>query len=70
MAHGFGDVPERDGELRRIGSNTGRLVDGECPADPYTGIPRMSAIPVSIERAAAAPGYPETGLAGKPGDAA
>jgi anaerobic selenocysteine-containing dehydrogenase len=51
MAHGFGDVPERDGELLAIGSNTGRLVDGEHSADPYTGIPRMSAIPVSIRRA-------------------
>jgi anaerobic selenocysteine-containing dehydrogenase len=50
MAHGFGDAPERDGELFRIGSNTGRLVDGEREADPYTGIPRMSAVPVSIQR--------------------
>jgi anaerobic selenocysteine-containing dehydrogenase len=50
MAHGFGDAPERDGELWRIGSNTGRLVDGERGADPYTGIPRMSAVPVSIQR--------------------
>ena len=50
MAHGFGDAPERDGELRWIGSNTGRLVDGEREADPYTGIPRMSAVPVSIQR--------------------
>lgn len=49
MAHCFGDAPERDGELRAIGSNTGRLVDTERDYDPYTGIPRMSAIPVSIE---------------------
>src|SRR5262249_60950016 len=26
MAHARGDAPERDGELRRIGSTTGRLV--------------------------------------------
>ncbi|MDJ0852670.1 MAG: molybdopterin-dependent oxidoreductase [Myxococcota bacterium] len=51
MAHCFGDAPERDGELRRIGSNTGRLVDNERDFDPYTGIPRMSAIPVSVSRA-------------------
>ena len=50
MAHGFGDGPSRDGELRTIGSTTSRLVDGENHYDPYTGIPRMSAIPVSIER--------------------
>ena len=51
MSHAFGDVPARDGEFRAIGSTTGRLVDGEREFDPWTGIPRMSAIPVSIERA-------------------
>jgi anaerobic selenocysteine-containing dehydrogenase len=55
MAHCFGDGPARDGELRRIGSSTGRLVDNERDCDPYTGIPRMSAIPVSIEREDALP---------------
>jgi anaerobic selenocysteine-containing dehydrogenase len=50
MAHCFGDGPARDGELRQIGSTTGRLIDNERECDPYTGIPRMSAIPVSIER--------------------
>lgn len=50
MSHCFGDAPERDGEFRAIGSNTGRLVDTTVHYDPYTGIPRMSAIPVSIER--------------------
>jgi anaerobic selenocysteine-containing dehydrogenase len=51
MSHAFGDVPARDGEFRKIGSTTGRLVDTEREFDPWTGIPRMSAIPVSIERA-------------------
>lgn len=51
MSHAFGDAPDRDREYREIGSTTGRLVDGEREFDPYTGIPRMSAIPVSIERA-------------------
>jgi anaerobic selenocysteine-containing dehydrogenase len=50
MAHGFGDGPERDGELLRIGSNTGRLISSDREVDPYTGMPRMSALPVSIER--------------------
>jgi anaerobic selenocysteine-containing dehydrogenase len=50
MAHCFGDAPERDGELRRIGSNTGRLVSVERDYDPYSGIPRMSGIPVAVER--------------------
>jgi len=50
MAHGFGDAPERDGEHAEIGSPTNRLVDCTRDYDPITGIPRMSAIPVSIER--------------------
>ena len=50
MAHAFGDTPERDAELREIGSNTGRLISVERDFDPYTGIPRMSAIPVTVER--------------------
>ncbi len=48
MAHCFGDAPEHDERVREIGSNTGRLVDNERDFDPHTGIPRMSAIPVSI----------------------
>ncbi|MBW2270347.1 MAG: molybdopterin-dependent oxidoreductase [Deltaproteobacteria bacterium] len=55
MAHGFGAGPSRDGELLRIGSHTGRLIDTESDYDPYTGIPRMSAVPVSIERLEALP---------------
>ena len=43
--------PPRHGELRSIGSCTGRLVASARDYDPYTGIPRMSAIPVSVERA-------------------
>jgi anaerobic selenocysteine-containing dehydrogenase len=48
MAHCFGDVPGGDGAPREVGSNTGRLVNNEREFDPYTGIPRMSAIPVSV----------------------
>jgi anaerobic selenocysteine-containing dehydrogenase len=51
MSHCFGDAPERDTEHREIGSTTGRLVATERDYDPITGIPRMSAIPVSITRA-------------------
>ena len=52
MAHCYGDAPAHDGAVRDIGSNTGRLIDNESHFDPHTGIPRMSAIPVAIERAA------------------
>ena len=48
MPHAFGDAPERDPELRAIGSNTGRLTPVDRAYDPYSGIPRMSAIPVHV----------------------
>jgi len=49
MAHCFGDSPEHDSKVREIGSNTGRLINNEVEFDPHSGIPRMSAIPVSVE---------------------
>ncbi|MEZ4332288.1 MAG: molybdopterin-dependent oxidoreductase [Myxococcota bacterium] len=51
MAHGYGDGPETDDRIRELGSSTGRLVDNLRDFDPHTGIPRMSAIAVSIRRA-------------------
>ena len=62
MAHAHGDAPERDGEVRSIGSTTGRLVSTERDFEPISGIPRQSAIPVTVrpltptELAALAPG--------------
>jgi anaerobic selenocysteine-containing dehydrogenase len=52
MTHAFGGLPtpEDDARFREIGSNTGRLVCVEEQYDPITGIPRMGAIPVSVER--------------------
>ena len=52
MPHSFGDLPthENDLKIRELGSNPGRLSSVDRDFDPYTGIPRMSAIPVSIER--------------------
>lgn len=50
MAHSFGDVPKYDGEVRTIGSNTGRLSDVAATGDPISGIPWMSAIPVNVRR--------------------
>lgn len=48
MAHAHGDVPERDGELREIGSNTGRLVSTARDFEAVSGMPRQSAIPVRV----------------------
>jgi anaerobic selenocysteine-containing dehydrogenase len=61
LAHCYGEGPDGDDEqrgateraeqIRALGSSTGRLVDNLRDFDPYTGIPRMSAIPVSLRRA-------------------
>ena len=50
MAHCFGDAPDQEADPRRHGSSTGRLIDNTRHFDPYTGIPRMSAIPVAVRR--------------------
>jgi anaerobic selenocysteine-containing dehydrogenase len=51
MSHAFGDAPEHDGEVRTIGSNTGRLLDVTANFDPVTGQPWMSAVPVNVRKA-------------------
>jgi anaerobic selenocysteine-containing dehydrogenase len=48
MAHSFGDVPKHDGDVRLIGSNTGRLSDVASTGAPISGLPWMSAIPVNV----------------------
>jgi anaerobic selenocysteine-containing dehydrogenase len=52
MAHSFGDAPEHDARVREIGGNTGRLVSVDRDYDPHSGMPRMSAIPVNVQRVA------------------
>lgn len=51
MSHCFGSDPDRERSVFEKGSNIGRLTSVEREYDPYTGIPRMSAIPVRVERA-------------------
>ena len=51
MSHAFGDLPDAD-DVGEVGSNTGRLTSVERDYDPFSGLPRMSNIPVRIERAA------------------
>ena len=48
MAHGWGDLPERDDEVAEIGSCVGRLIDTTRDYDPISGIHRQSAIPVNV----------------------
>jgi len=48
MTHCFGSTPERDEEIVTLGSNTGRLISVDRDFDPYSGLPRMSAIPIRV----------------------
>jgi anaerobic selenocysteine-containing dehydrogenase len=51
MSHCWGSVQSDDALFAEIGSNTGRLTDVETDFEPYTGMPRMSNIPVQVSRA-------------------
>jgi len=53
MTHAFGDLPASGVGVRKAGSNTGALISVEDDYDRYSGIPRMSAVPVRVTRAAA-----------------
>jgi anaerobic selenocysteine-containing dehydrogenase len=48
MTHGFGPKPHSNYEPRRDGSNVNLLLSWEDDPDPYHGMPRMSAVPVSV----------------------
>jgi anaerobic selenocysteine-containing dehydrogenase len=48
MAHSWGDLPSRPGDVRKIGSSTSRLVDDASDFDPISGMARQSAIPVNV----------------------
>ncbi len=51
MSHSWGRNPDEKEDPRVDGGNTGRLVATDRDFDPYTGIPRMSTIPVSVRLA-------------------
>jgi anaerobic selenocysteine-containing dehydrogenase len=50
MTHGFGALPSEDEDPREAGANTGRLLRADDDYDPVSGIPRMGALPVAVER--------------------
>jgi anaerobic selenocysteine-containing dehydrogenase len=50
ISHGYGGNPGEDDDPEALGCNVGRLMSSEHEFDPFTGIPRMSALPVAIER--------------------
>jgi anaerobic selenocysteine-containing dehydrogenase len=49
MSHCYGDVPERDEDVRTAGSPTTRLLANDVEYDRYSGQPRMSNIPIRVE---------------------
>lgn len=53
MTHGFGGGPECDQDVHEVGSTPGRLLTNDEMFDPYSGQPRMSNIPVRIQRVVA-----------------
>jgi anaerobic selenocysteine-containing dehydrogenase len=55
MAHAWGATPERDSQVREIGSSTNRLVDNTRDYDPISGMARQSAIPVNLSPVTEAP---------------
>lgn len=50
MTHAWGGAPGEDEDPRVAGANTGRLTPVDVDFDPYSGIPRMSAIPIRVRR--------------------
>ena len=53
MTHGFGARHGRDYDPRRDGANVNQLLSWETDPDRYHGMPRMSAVPVSVRGATA-----------------
>jgi anaerobic selenocysteine-containing dehydrogenase len=48
MSHAWGGAPELDSKFRELGSNTSRLTMMDKYFERYTGLPRMSNIPVHV----------------------
>lgn len=48
MSHAFGDLPSANPDFRAVGSNTSQLTSVEDDFDRYSGMPRMSALPVAV----------------------
>lgn len=55
MTHSFGDVPSSERDFRKVGSNTSQLTSVETDYDRFTGMPRMSNVPVRVKRCEAEP---------------
>lgn len=49
MSHSWGGLSLTDEKVRDIGTPTNRLVTSDSGFDRITGLPIMSAIPISVE---------------------
>lgn len=49
LSHSFGWALDEGGDAYRSGSSSSRLIDGDKGCDRFSGIPRMSAIPVTLK---------------------
>lgn len=52
MTHGFGGMPGEPVDYRKAGANTGELISLDRDCEPLQAMPRMSGVPVRIERVA------------------
>jgi hypothetical protein len=48
MAHCYGSLPGEDQPVEDVGSNTNKLVFDDIGIERYSGMPRMSNIPVDV----------------------
>lgn len=48
LSHSWGESPGGKGDVREVGSNSGRLMSVEVDYDRFSGIPLMSALPVKV----------------------
>ena len=49
LSHAWGESPAGTGDVRKVGSNSGRLISVEVDYDRFSGIPLMSALPVKVK---------------------
>lgn len=48
ISHAWGAAPEHEGDIRQMGSPTGRLIPDDVLFDRLTGMPLMTALPVNV----------------------
>lgn len=51
MVHCWGGLPEEEASYDEVGSCTAKLISLDAPSEPINAMPRMSAIPISVELA-------------------